>query len=87
MWDEDILRRARSTILEIMDSKSAPRNSIAKLAAAKLVLSENFLAQLPDEALLAEVARRAKQRTKCVPSPSVTAEDPQDFPTPGEDEL
>ena len=60
------VEEARNTILKIM--RSGGRNSLAKLQAAKFVISNDFMATLSDEQLLEEVNRRvlaqaAKKKT------------------------
>ena len=57
-WGGDCLQEARETILEVMRGEGG-RNSQARLMAARLVLARDFLEEISDEALLAEVRRRA----------------------------
>ena len=57
-FSEDILEEARATVVDVMRGRGG-RGALFRLNAAKMILDKAFLAQLSDEALLAEVKRRA----------------------------
>lgn len=57
-FKDDVLEEARQAVCAIMRGKGG-RGAMTRLAAAKLILEPDFLSNLTDEALLAEVKRRA----------------------------
>ncbi len=57
-FQDDVLAEARTAVTAIMRGKGG-RGAMSRLAAAKLILEPEFLRNLSDEALLAEVKRRA----------------------------
>lgn len=59
-WTDDVLEDARRAIVEIMRTKNPNRHSATRLQAAKLILTEDFLTEISDDALLAEVQRRTR---------------------------
>lgn len=69
-WGGDVLAAARKTVRDVMEGRGG-RNSIARLHAAKLVLDKDSLIHVSDEALLAEVDRRAAARARIGQADSV----------------
>lgn len=57
-WGGDSLEEARETVMAVMRGRGG-RNAQARLLAAKTVLARDFLEHLSDDALAAELRRRA----------------------------